>query len=180
VTLHKNRRKSNGHAGTHDRPNGSGDRKGINGHAPGSTERGGIPVQRDQAASDDGRRASLAMDASIIHAPGTDCEPYAEVAPPRPNGDLPKVAAKPQDPSSSEEPIPGGEFPLPGDAGEFVEEIHRRVDLFEVWQKLLNSKDPKIQQRAIEKLTEMRFKGAAAMAEEPQRIVIDMPRPDRD
>jgi hypothetical protein len=82
-------------------------------------------------------------------------------------------------PTAEKDKIPGGEFPLPADAGEFVQEIHRRADLFIVWERLLNSKDPKIQQRAVEKLTEIPYKGAAAMTEE-QRIVIDMPRPDRD
>lgn len=52
--------------------------------------------------------------------------------------------------------------------------MHRRTDLFELWQKLLNSKDPKIQQRAVEKLTEMRYKGAAALADESEQIVIDI------
>jgi len=83
-------------------------------------------------------------------------------------------------PTAEKDKIPRGEFPLPADAGEFVQEIHRRADFFIVWQRLLNSKDPKIQQRAVEKLTEIPYKGAAAMTEEPQRIVIDMPRPDRD
>jgi len=171
VTHEKNQRKTNGHAGPHGR---------VNGHAPVSTERGGVPVQRDQAASVDTSRASLAMDASSTNAPGTDCEAYAEVAPPPPNGHLHDVTSEPPEHGDQAEPIPGGEFPLPDDPGEFVEEIHRRADLFIVWQRLLNSKDPKIQQRAVEKLTEMRYKGAAAMTEEPQRIVIDMPRPDRD
>jgi len=171
VTHEKNQRKTNGQAGPHDR---------VNGHAPVSTERGGVPVQRDQAASDDTSRASLAMDAGSTNAPGTDCEAYAEVAPPPPNGHLHEVTSEPPEHGDQAEPIPGGESPLPADAGEFVEEIHRRADLFILWQELLNSKDDKIKQRAVEKLTEMRYKGAAAMTEEPQRIVIDMPRPDRD
>src|SRR5712664_3968 len=156
MTRRKTSSKTNGHAGPHGR---------TNGHAPASTERGGILLQRDRAASDDASGASLALDASSIHAPGTDCNAYAEAAPPPPNGM--QHAAE-------------GEFPLPADAGEFVQEIHRRADLFIVWERLLNSKDPKIQQRAVEKLTEIPYKGAAAMTEEPQRIVIDMPRPDRD
>ncbi len=49
-----------------------------------------------------------------------------------------------------------------------------------VWQELLNSKDDKIKQRAVERLTDLRYKTAAGLTEEPQRIVIDMPRPDRD
>jgi len=52
--------------------------------------------------------------------------------------------------------------------------------LFGVLQRLRNQEDPKIQQRAVEKLTEMRYKGAAAMADEPQPIIIDMPGPERE
>jgi hypothetical protein len=72
------------------------------------------------------------------------------------------------------EPVPGAEFALPESPADFVDEIHRRADLFEVWQRLLNHADPKIQQRAVEKLTEMRYKGAAALADEPQQIIIDI------
>jgi len=75
---------------------------------------------------------------------------------------------------TKDKPIPGGESQLPSSPDEFVDEIHRRIDLFEVWQRLLRNEDPKIQQRAVEKLTEMRYKGAAALAEEPQQIVIDI------
>ena len=73
-----------------------------------------------------------------------------------------------------------GKSPLPQSPSEFVEEIHRRIDLFKVWQSLLRSKDAKIKQRAVERLTELRYKGAAALEEEPQQIVIDLPRPKRD
>ena len=97
------------------------------------------------------------------------------------NGHAPHdVADKASERGDKTKPIPGGEFPLPDNPGEFVEEIHRRTDLFIVWQKLLNHGDPKIQQRAVEKLTEMRYKGAAALADEPQQIIIDMPGPKRD
>jgi hypothetical protein len=171
MTRRKTSSKTNGHAGPHGR---------TNGHAPASTERGGILLQRDRAASDDASGASLALDASSIHAPGTDCEAYAEAAPPPPNGHLQQSAVNPPDQQDETEPIQGGEFPLPDDPGEFVEEIHRRADLFELWQRLLNSKDPKIKQRAVEKVTEMRYKGAAALAEEPQQFNFDMPRPNRD
>jgi hypothetical protein len=157
--------RTNGHAGTYGR---------TNGHAPASTERGGVPVRWDQAASDDDSRASVTGAAGFGTAPGTDCEAYAEVAPPRPNGNVPATDKKTTDPTAREKPIPGGEFPLPADPAEFVEEVHRRADLFEVWQKLLNHEDPKVQQRAVEKLTEMRYKGAAALADEPQPIVIDI------
>ncbi len=171
MTRRKTSSKTNGHAGPHGR---------TNGHAPASTERGGILLQRDRAASDDASGASLALDASSIHAPGTDCNAYAEAAPPPLNGMQHVAEGELPNPTAEKDKIPGGEFPLPADAGEFVQEIHRRADFFIVWQRLLNSKDPKIQQRAVEKLTEIPYKGAAAMTEEPQRIVIDMPRPDRD
>ena len=177
MTLLKNQRKPNkpnGHAGEDDRPGGTGGRQRVNGHSLASTERGGIPMQRDQAASDDTRRASAAMDASSIIAPGTDCVEYAEVAPLRPNGHPHDLASKAFKRRGENEPIPGGEFSLPENPGDFVEEIHRRADLFVVWQELLNSQDEKIKQRAAEKLTEMRYKGAAALADEPQQIIIDI------
>ncbi len=188
MTRRRNQGKPTGQAGPHGRTNGSGapDQVGVNGHAPASSERGGVPGQRDRAASVDARRASAAMDASSIIAPGTDCAGYAEVAPLRPNGERHEADGNQPDPKTKTKPktrtkkIPGGEFPLPDNPGDFVEEIHRRTDLFEVWQKLLNHADPKIQQRAVEKLTEMRYKGAAALADEPQQIVIDIPRPKRD
>ncbi len=131
-------------------------------------------MQRDQAASDDPRRAPVAMDASSIIAPGTDCAEYAEVALLRSNGHPHDLASKAFKRRGENEPIPGGESPLPENPGDFVEEIQRRADLFIVWQELLNSKDDKIKQRAAEKLTEMRYKGAAALADEPQQIIIDI------
>jgi len=104
------------------------------------------------------------------------------VAPLRPNGEQHEAGGNQPDPETKTrtKKIPGGEFPLPDNPGDFVEEIHRRADLFIAWQKLLNSKDEKIKQRAVEKLTEMRYKGTAALADEPQQIVIDIPRPKRD
>jgi hypothetical protein len=171
VTRPKNQSKPNGHAGAQGRPNG---------HAPASTDRGGIPAGRDLAASDDASRAPVTGAAGFGTAPGTDCQAYALAAPPHPNGHEQQSANRPAEQQGKTEPIPGGEFPLPEDAAEFVEEIHRRADLFEVWQRLLNHTDPKIQQRAVEKLTEMRYKGAAALADEPQQVINDMPGPIRD
>lgn len=153
----------------------------ANGHAPASTERGGVPMKGDRAASVDTRRASAAKDASCTTAPGTVCAGYAEVAPPPPNGAVVHLEArKTPDQPREHDPLPPGDFPLPLHPGEFVEEIHRNADLFIAWNSLLNSKDEKVRQRAVEKMTEMRYKGAAALADEPQRIVIDMPRPDRE
>jgi len=170
VTQRKNQPKTNGHAGPHDRSNG---------YAPASMERGGVPLHRDRAASDDANGCSVAS-AAITAVAGADREACAEVAPPRSNGKLRAAAGNPRNHNDDPEKIPGGEFSLPANPGEFVEEIHSRIDLFEVWLTLLRAKDEKIRQRAAEKMTEMRYKGAAAMAEEPQRIIIDMPRPDRD
>jgi hypothetical protein len=184
VTHRKNQPKTNRHAGPHDRTNGSGDpdRVGVNGHGPASTERGGIPVQRDRAASDDASGATVAKAAGSAAGPGTDREACAEAAPPSPNGHLSEASGKPSESGAEAEAekIPGGEFPLPADAGEFVEEIHRRADLLIVWQGLLNSKDDKIKQRAVERLTDLHYKGAAGLGEEPQQFIFDMPRPNRD
>ena len=122
------------------------------------------------------------MDASCTDAPGTDCGEYAEVAPPHSgnaNGHSPGTAEKQprtanQKKDKKNERVPGGVSPLPEDPAEFVEEIHRSADLFISWQRLLNAKDEKIRQRAVEKLTEMRYKGAGVLADAPQPIVIDI------
>jgi hypothetical protein len=102
------------------------------------------------------------------------------VAPLRPNGALDKAVSKRRAKDKEPPPLPRGEFPLPSSPGEFVEEIHRNSDLFIAWQRLLNSKDEKIRQRAVEKVTEMGYKGAELMADEPRRIIIDVPEPNRD
>ncbi len=99
----------------------------------------------------------------------------------RVNGHAPaSMAGKSSERDGETEPIPGGEFPLPDNPGDFVEEIHRRADLFIVWQKLLKSKDLKIKQRAVERLTDLRYKSLADQTEEPQQFIFDMPRPNRD
>ncbi len=180
MTPRKDQRKVNGHAGPHDRTNGGGPgMAGVNGHDLASTHRDGVPVQQERAASDDASGVTVSSDTGSI-APGTVHQAYAEVAPPHPNGHLPGSLALPADRSLAKKEIPGGEFPLPTDPGEFVDEIHSRIDLFKVWHTLLESKDDKIKQRAVEKLTEMRYKGAAAMADELQPIIIDMPGPERE
>jgi len=75
---------------------------------------------------------------------------------------------------ADDEKIPAGGAPLPLTSGDFIEEIHSRIDLLEVWQSLLQSKDLKIRQRAVEKLTELRYKGAATLDDDPEPIVIDI------
>ncbi len=177
MTRRKNQDKPNGHAGPHGR---------TNGHAPVSTARGGAPGHRGHAASVDVNGVSVASATASPAAAGlqpqasTVRDACADAAPPRTNGELREAPAKKSLDQGRPRAIPPGENPLPADPGEFVEEIHKKIDLTKVWRALLRSKDPKIKQRAVEKLTEMRYKGAAALADEPQRIVIDMPRPDRD
>ena len=170
MTNGKNKRKTNGHAGPHDR---------TNGHAPASSDRGGIAAHGNHAASDDASGATVAS-AAISAAAGTVRDAHAHAAPPHPNGTKHEEAGQNPRKKGKSKEVPPGEGPLPASPGDFVEEIHKRIDLFKIWQRLLKSKDDKIKQRAVEKLTEMRYKGAAALDEEPQRIVIDMPRPDRD
>jgi hypothetical protein len=171
VTLRKNHRKANGHAGTHDR---------TNGHAPASTARGGVPVHRDRAASDDASGTPVASAAISAFAAGTGREAYADAAPPPPNGEAPVAAGNISDGTADSKVIPPGEGPLPATIDEFVDEIHSRIDLFKVWQGLLRSNDEKIKQRAVERLTDLRYKGSATLAEEPQQIIFDLPRPKRD
>jgi len=170
VTHQRNSRRTNGHAGPHDR---------TNGHAPASSDRGGIAAHGNHAASDDASGATVAS-AAISAAAGTVRDAHAHAAPPHPNGAKHEEAGQNPRKKGKSKEVPPGEGPLPASPGDFVEEIHKRIDLFKIWQRLLKSKDDKIKQRAVEKLTEMRYKGAAALDEEPQRIVIDMPRPDRD
>src|SRR5258708_29732743 len=111
----KTSNKTNGHAGPHGR---------TNGHAPASTERGGILLQRDRAASDDASGASLALDASSIHAPGTDCEAYAEAAPPPPNGMQHVAEGDLPNPTAQKDKQPVGEFPLHAHSSQLAQEIH--------------------------------------------------------
>ncbi len=164
MTHQRNSRRTNGHAGPQDR---------TNGHAPASSDRGGIAAHGNHAASDDASGATVAS-AAISAAAGTVRDAHAPAAPPHPNG-----ATDPEDKDKSKI-VPPGEGPLPANPGDFVEEIHKRIDLFKIWQGLLQNGDDKIKQRAVEKMTEMRYKGATALEEEPQQIVIDLPRPKRD
>ena len=68
------------------------------------------------------------------------------------------------------------DIPLPADPGAFVDEIHHEVDLWQQWINLLKSDDEKIRQRAIERLTDMKYKGVEPVEEVP-RVVFDMPGP---
>jgi hypothetical protein len=95
------------------------------------------------------------------------------LAGPRVSGDDKGSAKTPK------ERLPGGDAPLPDDIADFVDEVHSRVDLFEVLADLLNSEDEKIQQRALERILEMKYKHAAS-GDDPVQIILDGPRPQRD
>src|SRR3989442_2634973 len=108
MTRGNNTRKPNGHAGPHGRDNAAGGRIAANGHGPASTERGGIPVHRDQAASDDASGASVAS-AATSAAAGAD----REAAPSPPNGAAHEPAGKKSGTTRKSNKIPPGEGPLP-------------------------------------------------------------------
>ncbi len=170
----KNSRKLNGHAGPNGRPNG---------HGPASTERGGVPVHRGRAASDDASGVPIATAAASTVAAGTAREAYAEVAPPAPSRaahDLSGETSPASDKGKEKKEVPPGEKLLPADVEEFVQEIHRKIDITEVWHGLLRNGDEKIRQRAVERLTDLLYKGAPTSGEEPQQIIFDLPRPKRD
>src|SRR3989442_12216791 len=105
MTRGNNTRKPNGHAGPHGRDNATGGRIAANGHGPASTERGGIPVHRDQAASDDASGASVAS-AATSPAAGADREACAEAAPAPPNGAAAGPAGQKPEPPSQFQQIP--------------------------------------------------------------------------
>ena len=161
-------RKPNGLPGPHGRPNG---------HGPAFAERGGAPAlacphrHRGHAASDDASGMPVACApasaaASLPSQASTDREAYAEAAPPAPH-EPPQMRARntttgSQDTSSRPEmEVPPGSCPLPDNPAEFVEEIHRKIDLTEVWLSLLRSEDEKVRQRAIERLTAMLYEDDA-------------------
>jgi len=154
----------------------------ANGHDHAFTS---VPAATDsllppEAGSDDASGASVAIAPANAGA-GADRSACAEPAESK-NGKKRRSSKDghgPRVPSELREHSPG-EGPLPLDPADFVEEIHQRVDLFEIWEELLCSMDDKIKQRAAEKLTEMRYKGAASMAEEPQQIIFDLVRPKRE
>jgi hypothetical protein len=181
MTVHKNSSRPNGHPGPNGRPNG---------HGPASAERGGVPALRDHAASDDASGVSVARAAAHPAAAGlhlqasTDREAYAEVAPPAPNETAQQQAAprgrtsrKKKKEETEEKPrkeLPRGEYPLPDNPAAFVQEIHRKIDLIEVWHSLLRNTDEKIKQRAVERLTAMLYDDDAIFGDESQQIVLDI------
>jgi hypothetical protein len=184
MTQRNNSRKPNEHAGPIGR---------VNGHGLASTERGGVPANRGHAASDDASGVSVASAAASPAAAGlqpqasTGRNAYAEVAPPPPNGAAKQVSpgniSSPDESNKKDKPkrqVPPGKYPFPDSPAEFVEEIHRKVDITEIWRDLLQSDDEKIKQRAVERLTSMLYEDGALSGDDPQQIIFDLPRPKRD
>lgn len=167
--------------------------------SPGAALR--APDGQGSAASVDASRASAAS-AAASAAAGADREAYAEAAhapngrkrprqakaepQPRVPGDAHprKAAGDKADSDDAQERRPTrpgpGEYPLPDDIADFVDEIHSRIDLFEILSDLLGSKDEKVKQRALEKLLEMKYGRSAESSEEPVQIIMNAPRPQRD
>ncbi|HEY6946314.1 MAG TPA: hypothetical protein VI431_14340 [Candidatus Acidoferrum sp.] len=193
MTQQRTSRKPNGHPGPNGRPNGQGPAYAP-AHLAGG-ERGGAPAQactdrlRSQAASDDAGRDPVALAAAcsatnLQTQADTDCQACAAAAPPLPN-EAAKTQVSANNNSSGkndtpEKELPSGRNPLPDSPAEFVEEVHRKIDLIEVWHGLLRSKDEKVRQRAIEKLTGMLYEDCALSDDDPQPFIFDLPRPKRD
>ncbi len=191
MTQQKSSRKTNGHSGPNGRTNGHGPAYAP-AHSAGG-ERGGAPAGSDRlrghAASDDAGRDPDALAAPLgatnLHTQAdTDCPAYAAAVPPLSNEAAPARGSRGSPAGDAdnglEEELPAGEYPLPDNPAEFVEEIHRKVDLAEVWHRLLRSKDVKVRQRAIEKLTGMLYEDGALSGDDPQTLIFDLPRPKRD
>ena len=154
-----------------------------------SSAAAGLPGQAstDREACAEVAHAPSGRERSRQARPGGQAHPggQAEAEPqPRVPGDANArlVAREDSDSSGAQEKLPPGpgEEPLPDDIADFVDEIHSRVDLFEVLSDLVKSKDEKIKQRALEKVLEMKYGKGAASSEEPVQIIMDGPRPQRD
>jgi len=164
------------------KPNGS---PKPNGHAPHQTF-------HELAASVDAG-GILAAPAALLSAAGANPDAYAEAAAAedhvtrsRKQGAAPRLlpgaqtevtamlgtpAKRKSDPPLMQET----DIPLPADPGAFVDEIHHEVDLWQQWINLLKSDDEKIRQRAIERLTDLKYKGLQPADDEVPRVVFDMP-----
>jgi len=199
--------RANGHGGESSSLTESPNEAKTNGKLDGSSlsaPRAGLP-EREPAASDDATGTTPAGDAATPSAAacaGRDA--CAEVAAPRSRSSAvrgeesetvddrrprapddvktkSKTAASANANQEAWEYPPGTGEPLALDAPGFVEQMHERVNLYEVYKTLLTSGDLKVQQRAAEFLMEMRYgRGAPAGEEEVPRIDFgDLPRPPR-
>jgi hypothetical protein len=148
------------------------------------------PAVLSRAASDD-VSGTFVVGTAPSTAVCTTRETYAEAA--RDGGSaarsrLRRIALRangsadaPAERTADEAPeIPPGAEPLPVDGAEFVEAVHERVDLIALEVRLLRSLDEKIVQRELAYLRELRYgKVAAPLEDEGQRVVFNLPRPDR-
>jgi hypothetical protein len=163
--------KTNGHAGPQGRPNG---------HAPASTERGGIPLSAcegghaDQAASDDASGTPVAIAASSASAAGTDRYACAAVAPPHPSENNEMATGT----NSQEVRLPGPtNYEATQDADAYVNAVAERVDLVAASVRLVQSTDTKIAKAELDRLRDMKFgkAGAAANASDAPTVIWDEP-----
>lgn len=75
---------------------------------------------------------------------------------------------------------PGIDEPLAFDAPGFVDEMHARVNLYEIGKEFLQTSDLKLKQRTWEYLLEMKYgRGAPATTEEMPRVDVELPRPQQ-
>jgi hypothetical protein len=89
-----------------------------------------------------------------------------------------RSVARAKEKEEAKEYPPGTGEPLALDAPGFVEEMHERVNLYEVYKDLLTSGDLKVKQRATEFLMEMKYgKGAAGSTDEITRVDVEFPKP---
>jgi hypothetical protein len=140
-------------------------RSKVNGHGPAAMATG-------LAASDDAGGNSVDP-AATPAAPVADREAYAEAAAARRSGKGPSD-------SDSFVPGPGDNVAEMQDAAAFVHAVSAHEHLVGVFLGLLRSEDEKIKQRAVERALEMKFGKGSAPPEEPLRIEVDVPRPDRE
>jgi hypothetical protein len=178
------------HAAAAAGANGAAFRANGHGRAFESVHPAAAPLMLPDAASD-GARVNPDAAAAYPAAAGMVRDAHAEVAEggngasgtPAANGRM-RIPMQNWEQTLSEGAAPrvpsetmqrgAGETPLPDDPADFVQEIHSRIDLFELWIGKLTSEDEKISQRALEKLTDMLYKGAAPLGDQPQPIVIDI------
>jgi hypothetical protein len=154
--------------------------------ATGTTLAGDAGLPSTAACS--GRDACAEVAANGFHAAHDEESGTVDDRRPCAPDDLSDVKNKPNatrggksEPTRAKKYPPGVDEPLAVDAPGFGDEMHAQVNLYEVYKDLLSSQDPKVQQRAVELLIEMKYgKGAAANAEEAPRIEFgDLPRPQR-
>jgi hypothetical protein len=168
VTNEKNKRRTNGHAGTLDR---------TNGHAPAPTEPGGISMHGHHAASDDASGPTVANAALSASAAGTAHQACADAAPPMLSG----KNTKGNETGAKAVHLPGPtEYEAMQDAGAYVNAVAERVDLVAASVRLVQSGDEKIAKSELDRLRDMKFGKVGAAAEEPVRVEFgDLPRPPR-